>query len=278
MQIQNTIAVVTGAASGLGRGTVDMLLAQGARVAGIDLAGPALDTLAQHPNTSALLALPGDVSSAADMEAAFARVDSTWGVPRILVNCAGVLGPARVFQRDKATGRVVPRPMAVFRRVIGINLTGTFNTMRLFAAGLAQAAQEGEEGLADDGQEQPPERGVIINTASVAAYEALSAQTAYGASKAGVASMTLPLARELARYGIRVMALAPGTFETGMYGVIPEHTRRALIDDVPFPPRPGRSDEFAHMARALIENQMMNGSVVRIDGAVRMREPMHPPR
>ena len=115
---------------------------------------------------------------------------------------------------------------------------------------------------------------MIINTASVAAYEALSAQTAYGASKAGVASMTLPLARELARYGIRVVALAPGTFETGMYDAIPEHTRRTLIDDVPFPHRPGHPAEFAHMVRAVIENPMMNGSVVRIDGAVRMREPV----
>ena len=263
MQIQKTIAVVTGAASGLGRATVYMLHRQGARVAAIDLAGPALDALAQLPNT---LAFPGDVSSAPDMEAAFARVHSTWGAPAILVNCAGVLGPARVFQHDKATGRIVPRPMDRFRRVVAINLTGTFNTIRLFAAGLALA------GPASDGQE----RGVIINTASVAAYEALSAQTAYGASKAGVASMTLPLARELARYGIRVVALAPGTFETGMYDVIPDHTRRTLIDDVPFPHRPGRPEEFAHMARAVIENEMMNGSVVRIDGAVRMREPVQP--
>ena len=260
MQMKEAIAVVTGAASGLGRATVDMLHEQGARVVAIDLAGPALDALAQVPHT---LAVPGDVASASDMEAAFARVHSAWGTPGILVNCAGVLGPARVFQRDKATGRTVPRPMESFRRVIAINLTGTFNTIRLFAQGLAQA------GPADDGQE----RGVIVNTASVAAYEALSAQTAYGASKAGVASMTLPLARELARYGIRVVALAPGTFETGMYAVIPEHTRRTLIDDVPFPNRPGRPSEFAHMVRAVIENQMMNGSAVRIDGAVRMREP-----
>lgn len=265
MQMKDAVAVVTGAASGLGRATVDMLIEQGARVAAIDLEGPALDALAHLPN---IFVFPGDVSSAPDMEAVFARVQSAWGTPCILVNCAGVLGPARVFLRDKATGRVVPRSMQSFRRVIAINLTGTFNTIRLFAQGLAQA------GSAGDGQEQ----GVIINTASVAAYEALSAQTAYGSSKAGVASMTLPLARELARYGIRVVALAPGTFETGMYDMIPEHTRRTLIDDVPFPNRPGRPAEFAHMVRAVIENQMMNGSVVRIDGAVRMREPIPVPR
>lgn len=260
MQIAGSIAVVTGAASGLGLATAHMLLAQGARVAAIDLAGPALQALAQRPHT---LALAADVASAADIEAAFATVHQTWGTPTILVNCAGVLGPARVFMHDKATGRTVPRPMDVFRRVIAINLSGTFNTIRLFAQGLSTA---GPAAATD-------ERGVIINTASVAAYEALSAQTAYGASKAGVASMTLPLARELARFGIRVMALAPGTFETGMYSAIPDHTRRTLIDDVPFPNRPGRPQEFAHMAQALIENAMMNGSVVRIDGAVRMREP-----
>lgn len=259
MHIQGSIAMVTGAASGLGRGTLDMLRAQGARVAAIDLP----EALSALPAAAELLPLPGDVADADAMAAAFARVRARWGPPRILVNCAGVLGPARVFQHDRATGRIVPRPMDAFRRVIGINLTGTFNTIRLFCEALVQC------GACDDGEEH----GVIVNTASVAAYEALSAQAAYGASKAGVAAMTLPLARELARYGIRVVALAPGTFETGMYAVIPGHTRRTLIDDVPFPPRPGRPDEFAHMVRAVLENQMMNGSVVRIDGAVRMREP-----
>lgn len=263
MQIKGKVAVVTGAASGLGRATVQRLAAQGAHVAAIDLAGAPLDALAQEMK---LLAIGGDVSSAADMEAAFAQVRAALGTPRILVNCAGVLGPARVFRTDKATGRIVPRELDVFRRVIEINLVGTFNTIRLFAEGLG-----GES--SDDGEE---DRGVIVNTASVAAYEALSAQAAYGSSKAGVASMTLPLARELARFGIRVMAIAPGTFETGMYEVVPAHTRRTLIDDVPFPPRPGRPEEFAHMVQALIENGMMNGSVVRIDGAVRMREPTLP--
>jgi NAD(P)-dependent dehydrogenase (short-subunit alcohol dehydrogenase family) len=266
MQIEGAIAVVTGAASGLGRGCVDMLHQHGARIAAIDLPGEPLQALDRLPNTCAIA---GDVGSAADMEAAFARIEARWGTPQILINCAGVLGPARLFQRDKATGKAVPRPMAAFRRVIDINLTGTFNTIRLFvqSSARAQASQPSSDGA---------EHGVIVNTASVAAYEALSAQTAYGASKAGVASMTLPLARELARYGIRVVALAPGTFATGMVADIPEHTRRALIEDVPFPHRPGRPDEFAHMARAVIENSMMNGSVLRIDGAVRMREPMGP--
>lgn len=260
MRIEGTVAVVTGAASGLGRATVLRLVSQGAHVAAFDLAGAPLDALASE---TPLLTIGGDVSSATEMEAAFAQVRRVLGMPRILVNCAGVLGPARVFRIDKATGKAVPRDLDVFRRVLEVNLIGTFNTIRLFA-----------EGLSDNDATDGEDRGVIVNTASVAAYEALSAQAAYGSSKAGVASMTLPLARELARYGIRVMALAPGTFETGMYEVVPAHTRRTLIDDVPFPKRPGRSDEFAHMVQALIENGMMNGSVVRIDGAVRMREPV----
>ena len=263
MQIDQAVAVVTGAASGLGRATVERLAAQGARVAAIDLPGAPLDALAKA--MPQVLTLGGDVCSEAGMAEAFAQLRQTLGTPRILVNCAGVLGPARVFKTDKTTRKVVPRELDVFRRVIEVNLVGTFNTIRLFAEGLS-----GED--ASDGED----RGVIVNTASVAAYEALSAQTAYGASKAGVASMTLPLARELARFGIRVMAIAPGTFETGMYEVVPTHTRRTLIDDVPFPPRPGRPDEFAHMVQALVENAMMNGSVVRIDGAVRMREPTAP--
>jgi NAD(P)-dependent dehydrogenase (short-subunit alcohol dehydrogenase family) len=266
MQIEGAIAVVTGAASGLGRGCVDMLEQHGAHVAAIDLPGAALQAMTTLPSRCVIA---GDVCSAADMEAAFAHIEARWGAPQILINCAGVLGPARLFQRDKATGTAMPRPMTAFRHVIDINLTGTFNTIRLFAQANARAQ-------ASQPSSEDAEHGVIVNTASVAAYEALSAQTAYGASKAGVASMTLPLARELARYGIRVVALAPGTFATGMVADIPEHTRRTLIDDVPFPHRPGRPDEFAHMARAVIENSMMNGAVVRIDGAVRMREPMAP--
>lgn len=263
MKLQGNVAVVTGAASGLGRACVEMLLDEGCSVAAIDLT---VADAGAFGGELRLLRLAGDVSQAADMERAFATVQRELGTPRILINCAGVLGPARVFRINKSTGRAEPRPMDLFRRVIDINLVGTFNTIRLLAQGLAQAGPvQGDE-----------DQGVVINTASVAAYEALSAQTAYGASKAGVASMTLPLARELAHYGIRVMALAPGTFETGMYEVVPDHTRRTLISDVPFPPRPGRPAEFAHMARALIENPMMNGSVVRIDGAVRMREPQAP--
>ena len=260
MDLKDKVAVVTGAKSGLGLATTEMLLAQGAKVAAIDLwqAGEVASS-----NPSSLIRVACDVTSPAAVETAFGQTAAALGLPRILVNCAGVLGPARVFRINKANGLPEPRPLAEFQRVIDINLHGTFNTIRVFAAGLSA-----EDAVTSDG-----ERGVIVNTASVAAYEALSAQAAYGASKAAVASMTLPLARELARFGIRVIALAPGTFETGMYEVVPDHTRRTLIDDVPFPGRPGRPEEFAHMVRAVVENSMMNGSVVRIDGAVRMREP-----
>jgi NAD(P)-dependent dehydrogenase (short-subunit alcohol dehydrogenase family) len=259
MQLNQTVCVVTGAAAGLGHAVASRLAAEGARVAWLDRDAEPVRALA---SASAGLALSADVASANEMEAAFARLVAELGTPRVLVNCAGILGPARVFQRDRATGAITPRPLEALRRVIDVNLVGTFNAIRLFAAALhaAPAAEGGE-------------RGVIINTASIAAEEALSGQAAYGASKGGVAAMTLPLARELARYGIRAVAIAPGTFETEMYKVIPPETRRALIDDVPFPPRPGRPEEFASLVIEAIHNQMLNGSMIRIDGAVRMREP-----
>ena len=263
MDPKGQIAIVTGSGSGLGRAVAQALTQRGARVVGIDL--PPRDGTGPAALPELAMAIQGDVVDAAQMEAAFARVERELGCPTILVNCAGILGPARVFQIDRETGQISPRAMDRFRRVIDVNLTGTFNTMRLFAAGLAK----GNPQVALDGED----RGVIINPSSVAAYEALSAQAAYGSSKAGVAAMTLPLARELARYGIRVVALAPGTFETGMIGDIPDHTRQRLVADVPFPNRMGRGDEFAHLVLACVENQMLNGSVLRIDGAVRMREP-----
>lgn len=259
MDIAGASAVVTGAASGLGRAVVLALAARGAKVAAMDLPGRALDALAGD----AVVAVPVDVTDGPGMEAAFARLRQWQGTPRILVNCAGILAPARVFRTDRATGRAMPRPMADLRRVIDVNLTGTFNTIRLFAAGLA-------DGTGDDGQDG----GVIINTASVAAYEALSGQAGYGASKAGVAAMTLPLARELARFGIRVVAVAPGSFDTGVFERVPPQTQRQLIADVPFPRRAGRPDEFASLVLEIIGNQMLNGTVLRIDGAVRMREPV----
>lgn len=264
MRIEGKVAVVTGAASGLGEAATRMLVASGATVAAMDANREALSRFAEERDLAGrLMTRVLDVCDEAAMNQAFADIGAAWGPPRILVACAGILGPARVVRIDRETGLARPRELDAFRRVIEVNLVGTFNPVRLLAAGVANAP-------AADGDE---ERGVIVTTSSVAAYEGLSAQAAYAASKAGVAAMTLPLARELARYGIRVVAVAPGTFRTGMYEVVPPHTRDQLIEDVPFPTRPGDPAEFAHMVRALIENPMMNGSVVRIDGAVRMREP-----
>lgn len=262
MKIAGKTAIVTGAASGLGEAAVRMLVGAGARVAALDRDEDGLERLAFGSRAS-VLPISLDVCDGSAMEAAYATIRSSFDIPRILVTCAGVLGPARVFRIDPDTGKAIPRALGDFRRVIEINLIGTFNPLRLFAAGVAGAARS-------DGEE---DAGVVVTTASVAAFEALSAQAAYGSSKAGVASMTLPLARELARHAIRVVSVAPGTFRTGMYDVVPSHTRKRLIADVPFPPRAGRPDEFAHLVQTLIENTMMNGCVVRIDGAVRMREP-----
>lgn len=263
MKIDGQLAVVTGAGSGLGSATARMLAKRGARVIAMDASQQALDSLtADVSMREALQPLCLDVTEADAMEQAFERIRVEQGTPRILVTCAGILGPARVFRIDKTTGRFTSRSLEAFRRVIEVNLIGTFNAVRLFAAGLAGETAAGGQ-----------DNGVIVTTASVAAYEALSGQAAYGSSKAGVASMTLPLARELARFGIRVVSLAPGTFRTAMYEHVPAHTRERLIADVPFPTRPGEPEEFADMVCALVGNQMMNGSVVRIDGGVRMREP-----
>ena len=257
MQINQQVAVVTGAGSGLGAGTVRMLARGGCRVAALDLQPQGIQALAVEMG-DAILPIELDVCSGPEMETAFERIGTHWGEARILVNCAGILGAGKLLKRDGS-----PRGLDAFRHVLDINLIGTFNAIRVFAARLHTA--EPLKGA---------ERGIIINTASVAAYEGLSAQAAYSASKGGVAGMTLPLARELARYGIRAMSIAPGTFDTAMLAVVPDHTRRILISDPPFPQRAGTPEEFAHLVRAIIENPMLNGEVIRIDAAMRMREPV----
>ncbi|MCC5986341.1 MAG: SDR family NAD(P)-dependent oxidoreductase [Pararhodobacter sp.] len=262
MEIEGQTAVVTGAASGLGRAVVHALSTRGASVGAIDLPGAMLEAMAD----AQVLPVAADVADGPAMEAAFQTISDWRGRPRILVNCAGILAPARVFRIEKrahgTAGRAIPRALDDLRRVIEVNLIGTFNPIRLFAAALA-------DGTGGDG----PDTGVIVNTASVAAFEGLSAQAGYGASKAGVAAMTLPLARELARYGIRVVSVAPGAFDAGVFGNVPAHTQAQLIRDVPFPHRLGRPEEFARLVVEIIGNQMLNGAVLRIDGAVRMREP-----
>jgi len=246
-------AIVTGGASGLGEATARALAAAGAKVA-------LLDTNAERAQSVAAsiggIGLACDVASAESAEAAVAAARQAHGPARILVNCAGVGTGGRV------AGRNGPLPLEQFRRVVEINLVGTFNLIRLVAAEV-QALDPLAEG----------ERGVIINTASVAAYDGQIGQPAYAASKAGVVGMTLPIARELAASGIRVVTIAPGLFETPMLRALPQHIQDALGAAVPFPARLGRADEYAALALHVLANPMLNGETIRLDGALRM-----PPR
>lgn len=250
MQISGQAAIVTGAASGLGAATARALAEQGARVALLDMNQTAAAGLAREIGG---IALACDVSDAASAEAAIAAAREAHGPARIAVNCAGVAPAGRIV------GKSGPMALADFERVIRVNLIGTFNMMRLAAAGMG-----GLEPLADG------ERGVIVNTASIAAFEGQIGQSAYAASKGGVASLTLPAAREFARSGIRVVAVAPGTFETPMMAAMPQEVKDALAAKTPFPARLGQPAEFAALVLHILGNTMLNGSVLRIDGALRM--------
>jgi NAD(P)-dependent dehydrogenase (short-subunit alcohol dehydrogenase family) len=250
LKIAGEIAVVTGAASGLGAATARMLAQAGAKVAVLDLDETGAGAVASEIGG---LAARCDVSDEASVEAAFVRIGARLGAGRILVNCAGVAPAARIV------GRNGPMPLAEFRRVIDVNLIGTFDVMRRFAAE-AMRLEPLEEG----------ERAVIVNTASVAAFEGQVGQAAYASSKGAVAALTLPAARELAGSGIRVNAIAPGTFETTMLAAMPDAVRESLAAAVPFPPRLGRAEEYARLAVHIIENVMLNGTVIRLDGALRM--------
>ncbi len=250
MKLDGTAALVTGAASGLGEATARMLAAAGAKVAVLDLNKERAETVSQSIGG---VALACDVSNAESAEAAVAAAEQRHGIARILVNCAGVPTPGR------AVGRNGPMPLQQFAQVVGINLIGTFNLVRLFAHRVQQAAP------LDDG-----ERGVIVNTASVAAFDGQVGQPAYAASKGGVAAMTLPLAREFAPHGIRVVTIAPGLFHTPMMGSLPEEVQASLGASVPFPQRLGRADEYAQLVRHILDNTMLNGETIRLDGALRM--------
>ncbi|MHB1526189.1 MAG: SDR family NAD(P)-dependent oxidoreductase [Candidatus Dormibacteria bacterium] len=244
MDIEDRSFLITGGASGLGAATVRALLGRGARVVVADVAGEAPDG-AVFVKTD----VTDEGQVAAAVEVAAGPPDGLAGV----VNCAGTA------IAEKILGPEGPHALAHFARVVNVNLVGTFNVMRL----AAQAMSSNEPGL--DG-----ERGVVINTASVAAYEGQIGQVAYSASKGGVVSMTLPVARELARYGIRVVTIAPGLFETPMLGLLPEEARRSLGSQVPFPSRLGRPEEYAALAMHILENTMINGEVIRLDGCLRM--------
>jgi NAD(P)-dependent dehydrogenase (short-subunit alcohol dehydrogenase family) len=243
-------AVVTGAASGLGAETAVRLAAAGAKVAVLDLNVDAARDVAARIGG---IAVRCDVADAESGAAALAEARERQGAARILVNCAGI-GPAkRIVGRDGAM------PLADFERVIAINLVGTFNMMRLAAADMSKL-----DPLADD------ERGVIVSTASVAAFEGQVGQAAYSASKGGVAALTMPAARELAQFGVRVLAIAPGIFGTPMLRALPEEVQANLAASVPFPRQLGKPEQFADLVLHCVRNVYLNGEVIRLDGALRM--------
>jgi NAD(P)-dependent dehydrogenase (short-subunit alcohol dehydrogenase family) len=254
MNLDGQAAVVTGGGSGLGAATASLLAAQGCKVALLDIN----DTAAKaHAATFGGVGIRCDVSDAASAEAAMAAARAAHGPARVLVNCAGIGVAGRVIGRDG------PMKLEAFDRVIRINLIGTFNMIRLAAAEMS-ALDALDDASGDE------ERGVIINTASIAAFDGQVGQAAYAASKGGVVGMTLPIARELARAGVRVMTIAPGVFLTPMVDGLPADVRKSLGDGVPFPRRLGMPEEYAALALHIIGNRFLNGEVIRLDGALRM--------
>ena len=250
MDIKGHAAIVTGGASGLGAATARALAAAGAKVAVFDVNERAAAEVAKEIGG---LAAACDVAESASAELAVKKAAAAHGPARVLVNCAGI-GPAK-----RIVGREGPMPLADFERVIRINLIGTFNCLRLVAAGMQTL-----EPLTDG------ERGVIVSTASVAAFEGQIGQAAYSASKGGVAALTLPAARELAQFGIRVLAIAPGIFATPMLRALPQEAQDSLGASVPFPKRLGEPREFAELVLHIVRNGYLNGEVIRLDGALRM--------
>lgn len=249
MHITGTNALVTGGASGLGLATVTALAKSGARVIAVDLPTANTDALAALGDTVEFA--PADVTDEAAVTEAVERANAESSL-RITVNCAGIGNAV------KTVGKNGPFPLAEFEKIVKVNLTGTFNVIRLAAHAMSQ--NEPVDG----------ERGVIVNTASVAAFDGQIGQTAYAASKGAVASLTLPAARELAASRIRVMAIAPGTFETPMMAGLSQEVRDSLAAQVPHPSRLGRPAEYAALVRHIVENPMLNGEVIRLDGAIRM--------
>ena len=252
MNISGTGALVTGGASGLGAATARRLAANGASVVLADLNEEGGSALANELGGGARF-VRTDVTDPASVEAAVQAAATLGNGLRILVNCAGIGIAERILGKDG------PMDLNRFAKVIQVNLIGTFNAMRLAAAAMTQNEPDAEG-----------ERGVIVSTASVAAFEGQIGQAAYSSSKGGIVGLTLPAARELARYGIRVMAIAPGIFDTPLLAGLPEPARISLGQQVPFPPRLGRPDEYAALVLHIVENTMLNGETIRLDGAIRM--------
>ncbi|MGZ4120638.1 MAG: 3-hydroxyacyl-CoA dehydrogenase [Actinomycetota bacterium] len=251
MKLKDKVALVTGGAAGLGRATVEMLLDGGARVVIADLAHSPGETVAKELGDAVRFA-PTDVADEAAVQAAVQTAVDAFGGLHIAVSCAGIGWAQRTVDKNG------PHNLDVFKKVIEVNLVGTFNVTRLAAAQMVQ---------------QDPidnERGVIVNTASIAAFDGQIGQVAYSASKGGVVSMTLPIARDLAPRLIRICTIAPGTMNTPMLALLPEETRQALADQIPNPKRLGEPSEYAALARHIIENSFLNGETIRLDGALRM--------
>jgi NAD(P)-dependent dehydrogenase (short-subunit alcohol dehydrogenase family) len=255
LRIGGKVTLVTGGASGLGLATVRELLGAGASVVIVDLPSSDGETVAKELGDDVRFAA-ADVTVEQEVEEAVALAVREFGALHIVVNCAGVGFPGRVLSRDGS-----PIELELFETVVRVNLIGTFNVVRLAAARMATQDPDGEE------------RGVIVNTASIAAFEGQIGQAAYAASKAGIAGMTLPLARDLAGKLIRCVAIAPGTFDTPMLAGLPEDARARLAESIPHPRRLGRPEEFAALVRHVVENPAINGETIRLDGALRM-----PPR
>ena len=251
MKLEGIGALVAGGASGLGAATARELTARGARVAVVDRDGERAAALAQE--LEGAVAHQADVTEEAEVEAAVAAAVESLGGLRLVVSCAGI-GWA-----ERTVGKQGPAQLAPFETVVRINLIGTFNVLRLGAA--AMAANE---------QETDGERGAVVMTASIAAFDGQIGQTAYAASKGGVVGLTLPAARDLARLGIRVCTIAPGLFDTPLLAALPEDARQALGAQIPFPSRLGQPEEYARLACHIAENQMLNGETIRLDGALRM--------
>jgi NAD(P)-dependent dehydrogenase (short-subunit alcohol dehydrogenase family) len=253
MRLDGQSAIVTGGASGLGAATAQRLARTGCRVAVLDINQSAVEASAQRIGGVGIVC---DVADATSAEAAVAKARDAHGPARLLVNCAGVGTAGRIVGRDG------PMQLAAFERVIRVNLIGSFNLLRLAAADMSKL-----EPLEDG------ERGVIVNTASIAAYEGQVGQAAYAASKAGIVGLTLPAAREFARVGIRVMTIAPGLFHTPMVEGLPAEVQQSLAQGIPFPQRLGEPDEYATLVEHIVTNRFLNGETIRLDGALRM-----PPR
>jgi NAD(P)-dependent dehydrogenase (short-subunit alcohol dehydrogenase family) len=253
MELKGQPAIVTGGASGLGAETARYFANEGAKVAVLDLNVELAREVAKEING---IGIGCDVADPNSAEAAVAEARAKHGAARVLAKCAGIGGAKRIL------GKEGPMPVEEFDRIIRVNLVGTFNMMRLVAAEMAKLDP------LEDG-----ERGVIISTTSVAAYEGQIGQAAYAASKGGIVSLTLPAARELAQFGIRVLAIAPGLFLTPLLHKLPPDTQKSLGESIPFPKRLGRADEFARLAVHIVSNLALNGEVIRLDGALRL-----PPR